>query len=360
MTRWLACILTATLTAVATPVPHARAQEPAGSSTPTSELASAPREEAGSEPAATTGSSDAPAVTPTPGEAEAARAHFRMGVDFYRERNFRAALIEFQRAYRAAPHYKLLYNLGQASVELQEYAPAIDYLSGYLHAGRSEIDEARRKEVEQTILELEARIATVTIEGEQGANIFVDDTLIGRAPLDRLVRVGAGRRRFSAERANGQRSERVLDVAAGDHLTVQLNFDETGDEPPAVTDDALGATSDMPDGPSPAIPWAIATTAVLAAGAGTVAVLTALAQKDYKDERRRETTKNQLDSLREDAETKALITDVLLSATLAAGIVTTVLILTDLGGGGSEASDYAAAPVKLTIGPGSLGLSGTL
>jgi hypothetical protein len=119
MTRWLACILTATFTAVATPVPHARAQQPAGTSTPSSELATAPREEAGSEPAAATGG-DAPATPPTPGEAEAARAHFRMGVDFYRERNFRAALIEFQRAYRAAPHYKLLYNLGQASVELQE------------------------------------------------------------------------------------------------------------------------------------------------------------------------------------------------------------------------------------------------
>jgi hypothetical protein len=138
-----------------------------------------------------------------------------------------------------------------------------------------------------------------------------------------------------------------------------LSFEEAADAPPAVSDDALGTTSDMPDGPSPAIPWAIATTAVLAASAGTVAVLTALAQKDYKDERRRETTKNQLDSLRDDAETKALITDVLLSATLAAGIVTTVLILTDLDSG-SEGSDYAKAPLQVTLGPGALGVRGTL
>jgi tetratricopeptide (TPR) repeat protein len=347
MTRWLACILIALgLSAAA----RAHAQAPAGEASPEgAEAGSAPATEAGG----------APAATPSAADEEAARAHFRMGVDFYRERNFRAALIEFQRAYRTAPHYKLLYNLGQASVELQEYAPAIDYLSGYLRAGRGEIDEARRKEVEQTILELETRIATVTIEGEEGASIFVDDTLIGRAPLDRVIRIGAGRRRFAAQRENGQRSERVLDVAAGDHMTVHLTFEDGSDEPPAVSDDALGATSDMPDGPSPAIPWAIATTAVLAAGATTAAVLTQLAQKDYKDERRRETTKNQLDQLRDDAETKALITDVLLSATLAAGIVTTVLILTDLDSG-SEASDYAAAPLKLTFGPGALGLSGAL
>src|ERR1700748_2626156 len=51
---------------------------------------------------------------------ERARIHFKNGVDFYREHNFRAALIEFKRAYKAAPHFKLLYNLGQASLELQE------------------------------------------------------------------------------------------------------------------------------------------------------------------------------------------------------------------------------------------------
>jgi hypothetical protein len=348
MTRWLASTLIA-LALSAAPAVHA--QDSGSEAKPDDAAAASAEGEA--KPA----EGGTPATAPTQGDEAAARAHFRMGVDFYRERNFRAALIEFQRAYRAAPHYKLLYNLGQASVELQEYAPAIDYLSGYLRAGRGEIDEARRKEVEQTILELEARIATVTIEGEDGASIYVDDTLIGRAPLDRLVRVGAGRRRFAAQRENGQRTEQVLDVAAGDHVTVALSFDDVPE--PAAGDDAIGATADMPAGPSPAIPWAIATTAVLAAGSATAAILTALAQKDYKDERRRETTKNQLDSLREDAETKALITDVLLSATLAAGIVTTVLILTDAGSG-PEVNDYASAPVRVTFGPGSLGVSGAL
>ena len=354
--RRLACILAA-LTAYA---PLAtRAQTDA--KTPAGEVAAKPAEDEAAAPAGERKDGDAGGeakAAPAAGDAEAARAHFRMGVDFYRERNFRAALIEFQRAYRAAPHYKLLYNLGQASVELQEYAPAIDYLSGYLRAGRGEIDETRRKEVEQTILDLEARIATVTIEGEQGTSIYVDDTLIGRAPLDRLVRVGAGRRRFAAERANGQRTERVLDVAAGDHITVGLSFDEQVEEPPAVSDEALGTTSDMPAAASPAIPWAIAATAVLAAATGTTAVLTALAEKDFKDERRRETTKNQLDQLRDDAETKALVTDILLSATLAAGIVTTVLLLTDMDS--VSMSDYADRGIQLQVGAGALAVSGTL
>ena len=336
---------------------HAQGLAPAPS--PTAE-AKSPAEQ----PAAVPGD-DSPATgestaTPSEAEQEAARAHFRMGVDFYRERNFRAALIEFKRAYRAAPHYKLLYNLGQASVELQEYASAIDYLSGYLRAGHDEIDEGRKKEVQQTILELEARIATVTIECEDGANISVDDESIGRTPLDRLVRVSAGRRRFTAERANGQRAERVLDVAAGDHLTVSLSFEERSDEVQANMEavESAGGGTATPGGMSPVIPWAIAATAVLAAGTGTVAVLTALAEKDFDDERMRETTKTQLDSLRDDAKTKALVTDILLSATLASAIVTTVLILTDTGD--APASEHASNALHVAVGPGNIALRGTL
>jgi hypothetical protein len=338
----------------------AHAQTPNAAASPTAE-AQAQADQPAAVPAdQQTVGGDTASTAPSEAEQEAARAHFKMGVDFYRERNFRAALIEFKRAYRAAPHYKLLYNLGQASVELQEYASAIDYLSGYLRAGRDEIDDARRKEVEQTILDLEARIATVTIECEDGANISVDDESIGRTPLDRLVRVSAGRRRFTAERANGQRTERVLDVAAGDHLTVSLSFEERSDEAQANMEavESAGSGTAAAGRSSPIIPWAIAATAVLAAGTGTVGVLTLLAEKDYDDERMRETTKTQLDSLRDDAKTKALVTDILLSATVASAIVTTVLILTDSGS--SAAAEHASNALHVAIGPGNVALHGTL
>src|SRR5688572_21975310 len=81
----------------------------------------------------------APEGGPIDAATEKARAHFKLGVDLYREGNSRAALIEFKRAYKAAPHYKLLYNLGQASLELQEDSNAIDYFTTYLRQGGDEI-----------------------------------------------------------------------------------------------------------------------------------------------------------------------------------------------------------------------------
>lgn len=51
-----------------------------------------------------------------------------------------------------------------------------------------------------------------------------------------------------------------------------------------------------------------------------------------------ETTPKKLDTLRSDAETKALVTDILWGATLASAVVTTVLLLT-----GSDDDDAATA-----------------
>src|SRR5690349_16550442 len=85
-------------------------------------------------------------ATPLPARAdtEEAKSHFQRAVELFHEADFRAALIEFQRAYDAAPNYKVLYNLGQTSLELQDYAGALKAFRGYLDGGGREIPAARR------------------------------------------------------------------------------------------------------------------------------------------------------------------------------------------------------------------------
>lgn len=287
---------------------------------------------------------------------ESARAHFRLGVDFYRERNFRAALIEFQRAYADAPHYKLLYNLAQASLELQEYAGAIDYFAAYLQQGGDEIAPERRQEVEQAIADLESRIARITVTSDQpGAEIHVDDTLVGRAPLREPVRVGAGRHKFSAVKEGLAPVERILDVAAGDLREVRLEFEAqpgTAAEPVVRTEvvhDESGNTAAL---------WAGMTTAMLGAGAITMTVLATLAQKSYKDELEVQTTKAKLDELRDDAETKALVTDIAWAATIASGVVTAVLIVTGDDSETEASAGRARSGVALGVGPGGVVIDG--
>lgn len=258
---------------------------------------------------------------------ERARVHFKLGVDFYRERNYRAALIEFQRAYDATPHYKLLYNLGQASLELQEDERAIEYFQRYLSEGADKLDPERRSEVEQTIARLTERLATVQIVTNQpGAQIYLDEMSIGTAPLAEPLNVSVGRRRFVAVKPGFPNVERVIDVAAGDELTVTLEFKqriEPDASQVAMRPDAFSNRKRV----SPAV-WTGIATGGLALTATTLSILTLIAQNDYDDEKKVRTTPAKLASLRDDAKVKALLADCLWGATLAGAAVTVVLLTT--------------------------------
>lgn len=288
-----------------------------------------------------------------------ARSHFKLGVAFYRERNYRAALIEFQRAYADAPHYKLLYNLGQASLELQEYASAIDYLTAYLKEGGSEIVAERSAEVEQSIRYLESRIAYVRImTNEPGAELYVDDTSVGKSPLDTAVRVGAGRHKFSAVREGQPPVERKIDVAAGDETEIRLDFNKQRDAslasaPPSPIDSTYDEPSSSTN--TAAIVMAGATGALLI-GSVVMTVVTGAAQQDYQEELLVQTTKAELEDLRGGAETKALVTDVLWGMTAASAVVTTILFV--VGGNESGRAARAEGGTRVHAGLGTLAVTG--
>src|SRR4051812_31637230 len=55
-----------------------------------------------------------------------AGTHFQRAVQLYSEADYRAALVEFKRAYELAPHVTVLYNLGQTHYQLQNYAEALN------------------------------------------------------------------------------------------------------------------------------------------------------------------------------------------------------------------------------------------
>jgi hypothetical protein len=303
-------------------------------------------------------SASAPATPDNPNDAtERARLHFKNGVDLYREHNFRAALIEFKRAYKASPHYKLLYNLGQASLELQEDSSAIDYFTNYLNEGGDELDPDRRREVKQTIARLQARLATATITVNQtGAEVYVDDSLVGTSPLADGIKVSVGRRRFSAIKRGFPVAEQTIDVAAGDHVTVGLEMKDRAPDLAKLQHD-MAVRDEAKRGPTVSTAgWMGIVTGALGAGAITLTILTALAQKDYDNERKHVTTAAQLENVRDDAKVKALATDITWGATIAAGAITTILLVTDKHE--QSPSEKNGNGIKVDLGVGSLRLRG--
>ena len=119
---------------------------------------------------------------------EEASERFRRGVKLYKDNDYVAALVEFKRAYELAPNYRVLYNLGQTSRELKDYASALTAYRQYLAEGGDEVKGARKKEVEGAIEDLVARVGTLSITTDEKDVVPLEVPLIGEG-IEAAVRV---------------------------------------------------------------------------------------------------------------------------------------------------------------------------
>jgi hypothetical protein len=172
-------------------------------------------------------STPAASASPAPSRDAVAQAgeHFSRGVKLYEEDDFRAALIEFNRAYELAPNWAVLYNVGQSAYQLRDYATALRTLEKYVGEGGDNLSPDRRAQVTREIAELRGRVAHVTIVSNvEGADVALDDTPLGKASSSDARLVGAGRHKVTVSHAGFATASQVVDIAGGDMLTIRLDL----------------------------------------------------------------------------------------------------------------------------------------
>jgi hypothetical protein len=272
-----------------------------------------------------------------------ASKHFQRGVALYGETDYRAALVEFRKAYELSPNPTVLYNIGQTYYQLQNYAAALVALGRYLtEAGAG---AAHRREVEQTIDTLQTRVGKVAISSSApGCDITIDDELVGKTPLEEPVLVSIGRRKITALRDGRVAETRFVDVAAGDTVNVTLS----GVEAARATQAAAGAADTGPSGRTVMIGWV--STAVLGAAAIGTGAVAFFASRDLSDAREHgfPVTASELSNKGSKVKTYALAADILGVATLVAGAISVKLTL-------SQSSSHEA---HVAIMPNGLQLAG--
>lgn len=275
-----------------------------------------------------------------------ARSRFQRGVELFKDNDYRAALIEFKRAYELAPNYKVLYNLGQTSLELQDYASALRAFEQYMKEGGKDVPPKRKTEVEAELAKLRTRVAKLTIEvNVEGAEVSVDDIVVGKTPLTEPLTVSAGRRKISVSKSGMTTATRTIDIAGGDVQKVPLELVEpqttvvtTTTNPTTGNVETTTVTAPKPTivevPPQKTKNWTpvwigVGVTGGLAIGTAVFGVL-ALGQKSTFDTRVStlgQSTKS-IDDARSSTRTFALVTDVVGGAAIVAGGVTLVLALT--------------------------------
>lgn len=299
---------------------------------------------------------DTEAADPT----EEASERFRRGVKLYKDEDYVAALVEFKRAYELAPNYRVLYNLGQTSRGLKDYASALTAYQQYLDEGGDEIDDDRRKEVEKIVEDLTARVGKLTITTNvDGAEVQIDDEVVGVTPLDEPIIVNIGKRRVGASRDGYAPAKRLIEVAGRDELDVELALTDLTQKGPAPANPMMPAEESHV--PVAGI-VALSITTACGIGAGVLGGL-ALSAKSERDEALAAFPGNPqaITDAKSKTDTMALATDIMIGITSAGAITTLVLFLVDPGAPDDpeEPVDEEGGDVTLNVAPTGLSLTAT-
>jgi tetratricopeptide (TPR) repeat protein len=285
-----------------------------------------------------------------------ASEHFRRGVELFQEGAYRAAIVEFNRAYDIAPNFRLRYNIAQTQIQLLNYLGAVQSYEAYLSEGGAEVPAERREEVETALHALRERIGRISIGvSAPNAEIFVDEVKVGVSPLDTTVPVNVGQHRVHARTADGAEGSKVLEVAGGDLLEVKLELKKAPAQAVKTVVVARG-----PEGLSTYDKYAVACLAVgvVAAGGAVYFGLTASSDKDELDKalKARPNDAGKVADLRDSTKLYARMTDATAGvAVLALAASVTLWVLDD---DDDDEEKGKAADTQLSVGPGGLTVTG--
>lgn len=146
---------------------------------------------------------------------EAARRHYEAG-------RYDAAVREFMTSQRAAPNPNTVLNIAFCFQRLERHDEAYMYFLEYLATAPPHPE--RRQRAERALEELRPRVALVEVTSEPaGAAIFVDREELGQYGITpRVLALPAGEHRLWVEAAGHRPAEQVVDLAAGEEVTVSL------------------------------------------------------------------------------------------------------------------------------------------
>jgi hypothetical protein len=262
------------------------------------------------------GTPTALAQGPDPSSNKEAGKHFRRGVALYNETDYRGALAEFRRAYEIAPNAAVLYNIGEAYYQLQNYAAAMTVFERYMvEAGTT---APHHREVEQTLEILHSRVGKIRVTTNvPGCEVTVDDELVGKAPFEFPVVVSVGRRKITAMLPGRVPDTRFVEVAAGDTVDLTLSLGAPGG--------AAGGRS----GGFDLVTGGWVATGVLAAATIGASIWAFSASRQLQDERKKfPTSRDELDRRASHASNISILADVLGAATVITGAITLRFTLT--------------------------------
>jgi hypothetical protein len=143
------------------------------------------------------------------------KQHMENGVKLYADRNYPAAVVEFQAAYEARPSANPLLNIALCDKEMFHYPQAIAALEAALQKHGAGLDAADKKAAEDAIKDMRGLLGTVTVTlTPRDATLLIDGEEQPAGMAGKPILLGPGEHKLVA-RAEGYRSaEQSITVAS--------------------------------------------------------------------------------------------------------------------------------------------------
>jgi hypothetical protein len=295
--------------------------------------------------------------------------HFNTGLKLYEDGDFSLALIEFERAYSYIPDYRVLFNIGQVSLQLGRYARAALALQQYLQAGGTNVAAARAKSVRDDLQMLEGRTAHLQVDSNvQDAEIMLDDVRLAKTPVLEPILVDAGEHRLTVQKPGYvTRTERLV-LAGRDESRLRIDLAQEQKVAPLPLTPIAAPVQPPPKKVETTQPPKPTTrrTQLLYVGAGATGLLAIgwavtgyvgiKAASDLHSALQGPTNHDQVDPLKRRARGWLLASDILGAATLATGATT---LYFTLKGPSVAPTRVGLEHVDLGLGPAAVQLNGT-
>jgi len=179
-----------------------------------------------------------------------ARQHFDRAISLSHRGEDAAALRELEEAYRISPNWQVLFNLGVVREKLGEPVPALHLFERYLSEGGTQVNAARRHQVEGELGHLRKQVGELVVElPPSDAVLEIDGLEASRAGPHYVM---PGRHRVAA-RLGSAVSQAEVEVHIGERAVVALAAppNPPATEPPTVHADPPPPVLAVPDAAKP-------------------------------------------------------------------------------------------------------------
>jgi tetratricopeptide (TPR) repeat protein len=180
--------------------------------------------------AVTPASASAPAQPPADTSAltDEARELYRKGMERYQARQYAQAQASFLAAFALMKHWSIAAALGDCELKLGRFRDAAEHLSFALRQMPADPSARQRADVALALEEARKHVAVIQVDVDlPGAEVLVNGTIVGKAPVDQDLFVEPGTITVEARYAGHEPARVHLDVRAAGVTPVSLRLAKT-------------------------------------------------------------------------------------------------------------------------------------